>query len=1114
MAEDWVVKEYHDCVILCAAVRVVRAICGNNAVPELVPIRAELRPAVDRLFAKLQQFVQRADGGGLDDLATTAAPAEVVGEAVLEACQGKPLYEARLIGWWLRAGPVPAALRKALPKSSAIGTSVKRLISIRKKSDDASRTKGDAAAARRLKEVADAIDTLLEGSVIKWCGDNARRFALSEERFLKPPDDLRPLLNLWKEFSVGGDRDPRRSLLYWCCRPDRPGLNLGDWAHDPEAWFKAYRKKINEIAGVASDLLGRPCELSQRSSPTLADLEAWELFAVVDWLKTPFRVLHPPLTTKEQAADPIVRGRVVMRPISRLVAVLKQAVEQRPVPTEQPFAAVLRAIEAFPPLKQNLRKLSGLSPWKKVESEREVIPLEELRCSLLGPGRLLLAVTFANQGSGAILTEDVTGVTDALNFVSKGLQLDGFYIQVDIEDSPSGRLLPMVSPGDQFDSKQGVVAYRLTHRGTGQLQLLGTRVPCECRASADVLAAVEDLDWTVWFLEWARNQAQKKKNRLAIDNLEIAAASVGCAVLRPDDWEKVKRNLFKRGDDLEVIRKAFGFLHSVKIVLREVEQKLERLGALRDRLLMEVSRCESAVLEEAHRRDPENVAEIFPPRRLDGSCDLKRLVREPWCHHRQVSGWRFQWQSAAVAAGATVRELRDDDRLTVVLSAGELPECDVRVLNLPFVLCCPQPPREEYYAPLHDFGRQVCEQLDTENGLDVGEPIRHLRRHFATELGQQQFNTLVHRAIDDGDDNALQWLERLVEDPRFDWSCHPVLKRADSGGWQTGPIEIEERLVWIDSADHPSDTTVAISYAIDADQGLRTLSRGQPAANSPEKFAGQLVDRLAVVSPAAGALAEQLQLATDRFNFFGDKVPHPVKEGLPRLLDGLVDDSDWDDEARADAHGLIAAWCRAFGHVLLPETWHPRDGAPEGPSQVTEDTASDPSVRFHPTVPAGRLVVEAFGIEGQYGRALQASLSAGPPPQAYERMVAILDKIDPAGAVEAEVWDRIQAFPRRLLAGKQHLAGPALYDAVWNAVANEGPVAEHASALKEAIEELLLEACQISTFNPSSVGDFPSDWLCDGKGNPVAGTWIKTIVRPGLRTSRNKLVWPAVVEME
>lgn len=1113
MAEDWVVKEYRDCVILCAAVRVVRAICGNNAVPELVPIRAELRPAVDRLFAKLQQFVQRAGGGSMDDLAPTVAPAEVVGEAVLEACQGKPLYEARLIGWWLRAGPVPATLRKVLPKPSAIGVSVKRLIPFGKKSDDASRTKGDAAAARRLKEVADAIDKLLEGSVIKWCSDNARRFALGEEQFLKPPPALRPLLNPLEESSVGGDRDPRRSLLRWCCRPERPGLNLGNPAQDPEAWFKAYRKKINEIVGVASDLLGGPCEISQNSVPTMTERDAWELFDVVGGLKTPFRVLHPPLTTKEQAADPIVRGLVVMRPISRLVAVLKQAVEQRPAPTEQPFAAVLRAIESFPPLGQNLRKLSGLSPWKKVDSEREVIPLEELHCSLLGPGRLLLAVTVANQGSGAILTEDVTGVTDALNLVSKGLQLDGFYIQADIENSPSGRLLPMVSTGDQVDSKQGVVAYRLTHRGTRQRLLLGTRFPCECRASVDVLAAVENLDWTVWFLEWARNQAQTVK--MPIDNLEIAAASMGCSVLKPDRWEQVKRNLFMSGNDLEVIRQAFGFLHSVKIGLCQVERRLERLGALRDRLLIEVSRCEAAVLEEAHRLDPENVAGIFPPRRLDGSCDLKRLVREPWCHHRRVKRWRFQWQSAAVAAGETVRESRgDDDRLTVVLSAGELPERDVRLLNLPFVLCCPHPPRQEYYAPLHDFGRQVCEQLDTETGLDFGEPIRHLRRHLATELGQQQFNTLVHRAIDDGDDDALQWLERLVEDPRFDWSCHPVLKRADSGGWQTGPIEIEERLVWIDSADHPPDTTVAISYAIDADQGLRTLSRGQPAANSPEKFAGQLVDRLAAVSPAAGALAEQLQLATDRFRFFGDKVPHPVIAGLPRLLDCLVDGSDWDDETRADAYGLITAWCRAYGHVLLPETWHPRDGTPEGPSQGTEDTASDPSVRFHPTVPAGRLVVEAFGIEGQYGRALQASLSAGPPPQAYERMVAILNQIDPVGAVEAEVWDRIRAFPRRLLAGKQHLAGPALFDAVWNAVATEGPVAEHASAFKEAIEELLLDACQISTFNPSSVGEFPSDWLCDGKGNPVAGTWIKTIVRPGLRTSRNKLVWPAVVEME
>ncbi len=1108
MSEAWLLKEYRDCVALCAAVRLLRNATGGDAIPFLSPLRSELVPAVDRLFARLEDYVEKG-AGGLESLAPDYPPAELVGTAVLEACQAKPLTEARLIAWWLRAGPIRKVLIKRAQKPSAIGTSLTRIIPFRKPKGDAAQA--EAAAAGRRSDVATTVDALLDGSAVWWCSEHAERFALSEERFLKPPQGIRFLMEQWKRTEVQSEQAPRRSLIRWCCWPERPELKLGNPNQNPEGWLRAYQKKVSEIAAAASHLLGESCRLSQTAALTMADIDAWELFDVVAWLKTPSRVVHPPLLAGEQPAKPIVRGRVLTQPIDRLFAALKTTAKQWTTPTERPAVVVLHAIDALPGLQPNLRKLSGLPPWKKVAGEQGSISLEELHCSILGVGRLLLALAVTGDAGSGPFGSAAAGKADALEEVRKSLHLDGFRIEAKPEESPCRRIIPIAGCEFQVDSAAAAVGYRLACQDTSLL--LGSTVQSEAPAADHVIDAIENFDWTVWFLDWARDQAQKKK--LTLDNLESAAASTACTLLKPDLWERIKRRLLTKGSDLEVVRRAFDYFHRVQIGLRQAGPRLDRLGGFRERLLSEVRMCETAVLEEAYRLDPENAAGIFPPRRRDGGCDLKRLVREPACHDSRADRWKFHWEPSAEAIGEVVREsFTDDGRVQVVLSAGALPAADVRYLNAPFVLCCPQPPVGEYYGPLHDFGRRVCDQLDSGTELDIAGPLRGLRRQFETTEGQRQFDAFMHGAIDEGDEDAVAWLDLLSGDPRFDWCCFPRVVRTDAGRWQPERVSPEEQLCWVDSAEHPTDTTIGTVYALDADRGRRTLSRGQPAADSAEALAGRLTERLAAFSAAARSLGEQLQLATDRRRFFGDAVPHPVVEALPPLLACLAGETDWDEGVQADAYRLIAGWCRAVGHILLPEAWEPQQGSPGESAAADGSAAPDRPVRFHPTIPAGNLVVEAFGVSGPHGRDLQASLSAGSAPRAYQGVFAALDRLEIEADVAAELRNRVQEFPRRILAGKQHLAGPALFDAAWNAVAADGRLVEQAEQFTEAIAELLLEACQVSTFIPSTVGEFPSGWICDGEGNAAAGTWIKRVVRPGLRTAKNKLVWPAVVEME
>ena len=1104
MTEAWLVKEYRDCVALCAAVRLLRNATGGDAIPFLTPLRSELAPAVERLLATLEDYVEKG-AGGLESLAPDYPPAELVGGAVMEACQAKPLTEERLIAWWLRAGPILESLMKGFPKPSAIGTSLTRINPFRKPKAGAAQAK--AAATGRRSDVATTVDALLDGSAVWWCSEHAERFALSEERFLNPPKDIRFLVEQWKRTEVQTEQAPRQSLIRWCCRPERPELKLGNQNQNPEGWLKAYQKRVSEIAAAASHLLGESCRLSQTTALTMADIDAWELFDVVAWLKTPSRVVHPPLLAGERTSDPIVRGLVLTQPIDRLFAALKTTAKQWTTPTKRPAVVVLHAIDSLPTLQPNLRKLSGLPPWRKVDGEQVSISLEELHCSILGVGRLLLALAVTGDAGSGPFRSATAGKADALEEVRKSLHLDGFRIEAKPEESPSGRIIPIAGCEFRVGPATGAVGYRLRRL------LLGSVVQCDSPAADHVIDAIENFDWTVWFLDWARDQAQKKK--LTLDNLESAAASTACTLLKPDLWERIKRRLLTKGSDLEVVRRAFDYFHRVQIRLRHAGPRLDRLGGFRDRLLSEVRMCETVVLEEAYRLDPENAAGIFPPRRRDGGCDLKRLVREPACHDSRADRWKFHWEPSAEAIGEVVRESFTDDRqVQVVLSAGALPAADVRYLNAPFVLCCPRPPGSEYYGPLHDFGRRLCDQLDSGTELDIAGPLRGLRRQFETTEGQQQFDAFMHGAIDEGDEEAVAWLDLLSGDPRFDWCCFPRVVRTDAGRWQPERVSPDEQLCWVDSAEHPTDTTIGIAYAVDAARGRRTLSRGQPAADSAEALAGRLTERLAAFSAAARSLGEQLQLATDRRRFFGDAVPHPVVEALPPLLACLAGETDWDEGVQADAYRLIAGWCRAVGHILLPEAWDPQQGSPGESTAADESATPERPVRFHPTVPAGNLVVEAFGVSGPYGRDLQASLSAGSAPRAYRVVFAALDRLKIEADVAAELRNRVQEFPRRILAGKQHLAGPALFDAAWHAVANDGQLVEQAEQFTDAIAELLLEACQLSTFIPSSVGEFPSGWICDGEGNAAAGTWIKRVVRPGLRTAKNKLVWPAVVEME
>jgi len=170
-------------------------------------------------------------------------------------------------------------------------------------------------------------------------------------------------------------------------------------------------------------------------------------------------------------------------------------------------------------------------------------------------------------------------------------------------------------------------------------------------------------------------------------------------------------------------------------------------------------------------------------------------------------------------------------------------------------------------------------------------------------------------------------------------------------------------------------------------------------------------------------------------------------------------------------------------------------------------------------VPEGRIVVERFGIgapEGAAVSALEAFLSAGPPPAGYADLraqaIALLDDGEAVGRFRACVLD----FPRRfrLDSGEQRRGeAPAagLFDVVWKAVM-KAPERDDLRRAAEAVHHLLDRSFECITFEPKTIGEYPEGWLQTSDGGRPRGLRVERLLRPGLRTIQNKLKWPAIVD--
>lgn len=627
--------------------------------------------------------------------------------------------------------------------------------------------------------------------------------------------------------------------------------------------------------------------------------------------------------------------------------------------------------------------------------------------------------------------------------------------------------------------------------------------PPVCGAPIGVLDAIEDLDWHLWMLDAARRNALVDPGSAGLISRMLDRGQYA-------SWENVKAQWMRAPASPDVLRTVMGHLYDVRLgLLRSSSEKL--LQAVGHRLRDDVSRCERAIVEYLNADHPDAFAGLFPPRFPDASCDVARWGDADLWGDTRWSRFRIEWKLCDEPFGVHLCDQDSTDGsdcVLVAVSAGRTATEDLRVLNAPCFTICPEKPSGTWFVPLHDFARSVWRASRGKERADVAEALQALRTHYLSAEGADAFNELVQQAIE-GDHRAMEWLSLLRQDDRFRFECYPGIN-CDGKAVAVSPPAPTDSLEWQDH-DLPRGGNAKLFFSMVPERARRVLSRGRPVAESADQAAESLEAAGRECPEKFRAAVVQLREATDRWNTFPNETAHPMASAAAKAFLEDVPLAAWEgrEEIQARFVDAFALWCRALGHRLIPPAWHPLTGT------VAAGCVSCDAVRFHPIVPAGNVVVETFGLDGPHAAAWRGYQSAGPAPEGYAVLVEAAQGLTADVPLVREVKTCLADLPRHYLAGKAPLAAPGLFQAVWNLVLG-APEAAHipAAVWTSSVAELLRNSCGMVLFEPTGVGEYPSGWLRAPDGKSPRGDWIARVIRPGVRTAKNTLVWPAIVETE
>ncbi len=1099
MADDWRLSETRDQTLLYVVLRAASELAPRSDIPDVAePL---LEPVVAKVADCIARLVSESRAGAdythlLDDIAALFSegaelPARLANSPAwkIEQVVAQWISTARVLAEWRRViesapkntrkpqEPEPEPEKRGWAWWPGSGREAKP-------SPGGLRTDKEKAAHQAAQAAADSVAALGQvRSLLEFvnnypyvpgiCEEHAQVFFLLDSAAVPSPAVASCAPATSRDTCI-------RSLLEWCGDLSRLQSNI----KLPEDYPK-------QFARAATALLGRECKLDSKR--------------LADWRNgngTPTRPLpgewvkvHRPHLI-DVATDTIVaRGWVTTPCPSHLAGKIMRTLGSEP---------------AFPSLRQACRRAIAAWPEGRWSSLSNAVPRKTADWSSgLHDGITDVSVlTLARLGT-LFLSRQSNSKNDDKHFRFV-LQLDA---QLDLtiaplpQDSPAveGRLIPYSHDSTPSEpQRRDKVRFQRTDWPALDVGVLGPEVH---GAPPGTLAAVEDLDWRLWFLDTVR------RNSL----VEGAFADLIARALkraRHDSWESMKRKWMVAPNATAALEALHDHLYRARIGLAG-STSLGQLGHAGTSLCSDLARCEVAVLVALKEADPRAYDRIYPPQLVDASYDIDRWMTDDVCGDPRGTGFRVQWAPSAEPFGACLRERAVQDKseknplIEITLSAGRTGEQDCRFLNAPFFVVCPARPAGTYVDPLHRFALRIWQDSRAAAGANIAAALGSLRTHYLSAEGDGSFNSLVKAALQ-GDRRAIEWLNLLRTDERFGFECHPPIA-GDHEHVTVASASASAALSWQDDEFVPRGGDVEVSFSMAPDRAKRVLSRGLPAADAPEKLAQSIEVCLREAPDEFRRIGTRIMDATDRWITFPSDTPHPLTEPSVASLLATLPAERWEGKCdlQANVFDMLRTWVASLGHRLQPCSWRPLDGSSAADSPPTD------CVRFHPTVPAGNIVVERFGLDGQHAATWAGHQSAGAAPAGFAVLVEAAQGLSEDSPLAKEVKTSLAELPRHYLAGKAPLVGPALFNAIWDLVLGApAVVGESGSILTGAVTELLKASCGMTLFEPTGLGEYPSAWVRAPDGKSPRGDWITRVVRPGVRTAKNTLVWPAVVETE
>jgi len=1069
MAQPWIVEECRrQAVIYVAAASAAAQYTQRAACP--APLCGRDGP----LAGLIQDRWKAAMQGRPSPSEVATAVAELLRQARGEAFPREAWKYGDLVGWWLMAGEaiatLPATWRTELAR--AVGG-----------------VEGGQPAAL-------------------WCADRLTHYALlaqdfeprrAEKQWQGRADSLVPYI---------------RKLFEWVTHKDRP--RAGQSRSAPWAWVDAMRRESEALAEDARRLFGSRGDWHAGEPLTVATIDQWRAVAWLDKMRNggSWEQVRPPVVDGGRGSQPLVRGWVACQSPGALVeGLVGQLVAS--VDASDSFTTAIR----FAARCWDARFLPSRS-WVRGSGGSETPPPIESEAGFLAVGRALAAAELQRRPS-----TDNGPCPSGAEAVLISLGLDGFHLRVDDGDvSEKGRLIPWSGTSVSRGARRLVV-----ERPSWGFQADIGWASAEPWPATRLAHAVEEFDWRVWQMTAL---ARSRPNRV-IQPLAEKTVATGQFL----QWESLKRQLVKARIDAApeaLLAQVFDYAQRRCLRLRlellrsktAGKQGTEGFDPLLNGLIDTCREVASAVLERLHAVDPAALTRLMPPRFADGTVDGRAWLSRAGAQRADEVRYAPIWRRDGRPFGRAVEEFRDpQEGNLVVLSAGDASDRDVRLLNAALgkgSLACPLDSGADdgsWLGLVRRFGARMLERsaggaaggaAGGDAQLDFGPDVAWLRERCAGS-DARAFHVLVSDRLA-GRQAAGEWCMLLAEDERFGFEVHP------SVDFTAGVCPVaqpdEGHLRWEFHDTIPAGEDIDVRYAIAADQARRAISRGPRVAGSAADRAEALSAIASDIGPPWGALAAAVRDATDRWLAFPGRVPHPATVVTP-LLQALVRAEDTPASARADMFAGLRAWASSIDHEVVPACW-----SPDRPMEAAALPAFATSTVFHDRVPAGCLVLESLGLDGEHAWPAEATLSAGPAPAGYAELREALESLErTTQSGHNPSWEeavrRVRDLPRHALANTLTLAGPNLFDCIWETAAlGKGESDVGIERAKEQMTGVLKAACGMVPFLPATPRDFATGWIQEVGGTSPRGRRIRSLVRPGLRTVGNQLVRPAIVISE